>query len=152
MQDDAHNSQLRPNHSRTQGSPPQYLDDPTILDETVLWRRIRPEQVVRGESGIARPSSQGFRDRPNDDSVLAYIADEVPSVEILLDEKHAQFLLAAFRARIARESGRAVMRWDPEGDNPGHVVLFQREPFTRSQVNKLAGNVARSSWWIVGPR
>jgi hypothetical protein len=40
---------------------PDYLNDPSILDEDDLWRRIRPDWVVFDENlGRARPTSQAF--------------------------------------------------------------------------------------------
>lgn len=131
----------------------EYVDDPTIPDDTTLWRRIRPEQWTREDRRL-RPTSQNFKDREWPDGridyVSVYIAAEVSGgVEALLDG-HPAYGVVAITAGMARQHGRGVVR-DEEDGGPGHCLLFLPEGRPSKASKKRGEKLAREAWWAVLP-
>lgn len=123
-----------------------YTDDPTILDDAELWRRIPPWHVVSDENiGDIRPSSAAFEDDPNGEPMSAYLADECKDPHIALAD-HESFGLVAITAGLARECKQIIVR-QPAVGPPGHVVLIGKK--TDSVRKKFAR--AAASCWVVRP-
>lgn len=120
-----------------------FRDDPTIADETELWRRIPPWHVHHDERlGRLRPASAAFDD-DIDDPMSVAIADEAAGPDAV-PAGHESFALAAITVGLARDCGLGVMR-DPLPDNPAHAVVFGRK--TGAVMRRLA----RGATWIVLP-
>ncbi len=132
----------------------EYADDPTIANDTVLWRRIRPEQWTRDADGRLRPTSQNFKDREWPDGridyISGYVAAKVPGGTDTLLADHPGYGVAAISAGMARAHGRGVVR-DEENDGPGHCLLFLPEGRPSKASKKRSERLARESWWVILP-
>ena len=57
-----------------------YVDDPAILSDAILWRRIHPKWVVLDTNrGGVRVSSAAFDDSPDGSAMSVLLADAVES-------------------------------------------------------------------------
>ena len=80
-----------------------YEDDPSILDEDSLWRRVPPCHFVPDHNeGVIRPSSAAFTDHQNGTPMSVSLAKE--TVEAAVLEGHPGFALAAFSADSSNRS------------------------------------------------
>lgn len=127
---------------------PDYVDDESIADDDLLWRRIPPFHFVRDENlGRLRPSSAAFEDHPNGTPMSVHIAKDAEAEghqpEDVL-EGHENFGLAAFTAGTARRTEQGVAK-EPLPDQIAHGVVFGRK--TRGRKRSLS----RASIWIVPP-
>lgn len=129
-----------------------YQDDPSILNDDVLLRRVPIHQgsqiVWDANKNQWRPSSAAFRDHPNGpamsvalQSVLDALALPPQQALVGYEETHA---LAAFQASIARQNGQGIAR-DPLPEDPAHAVVFG--PKNRA-VSKALANASN---WAVPP-
>lgn len=121
---------------------PGRVDDPSIGDDEVLWRRIIPEWVQHEPDGQVRPSSIAFIDRRSGE-VSVHLAS------ILIDPARALAgrpadSLAAVQVRHPRTLGYAIVR-DPQPDDPSHALICPCP--TKSHARQLA----RQSTWVVPP-
>ncbi len=125
-----------------------YTDDPTILNDADLWRRIPPYHFVSDPTaGGIRISSAAFEDHPNGTPMSVFLADVVAEIERGPQDAlagHESFGLAAFTAGLARSCEQGVAR-EPLADEPAHAVVFGRK--TKSVSRKLA----KGSRWVVPP-
>ena len=126
----------------------EYHDDPTILDEAELWRRIPPRHCVKDENvGQVRPSKAAFNNHPNGSPMSVVLADRVtesgrdPSAVLA---GHAGFALAAITAGLARQCEQGVAR-EPLPDEPAHAVVFGKK------TDSVKKRLARGSRWVVPP-
>jgi hypothetical protein len=126
-----------------------YQDDPTILDEAELWRRIPPLHIVPDNNrGGLRISSAAFEDHPNGSAMSVLLGDEV-----LASGRDAQsvisqypgFLLASVTAGLARSLDQGIIRKPLPDEEPAHAEVFGRK--TGSVRKKLS----RGATWIIGP-
>lgn len=121
-----------------------YEDDPTIVDEAALWRRIPPWHIYFDENlGRRRPSSAAFDDDP-DGPMSVVIAAESRGPDSVL-AGHDGYGLASLTAGFARGVGQGVAR-DPTEEEPAHALVFGRK--TRRVRNKL---VSASAWVVLPP-
>lgn len=72
---------------------PARVDDPTIGDDEVLWRRIRPAWLQKEADGTVRPGSFAFMDRTPSAELSVHIASLTDSDRAL--EGRPQDSLAA---------------------------------------------------------
>jgi hypothetical protein len=121
-----------------------YDDDPTIPDETILWRRIPPRWFHRDESlGRLRPAKAAFDDDPDGSPMSVVIADESRGQAAVL-AGHEGYGLAAFTAHLARECRLRIAR-APTDDEPAHAVVVGRK------TDSVRRRLARGSDWVVLP-
>lgn len=127
-----------------------YCDDPTILDEAALWRRIPPRHFVTDHNlGVVRPSSAAFEDTkkpsPSPMSVLlaATMLDTQRGPEEAL-EGHFGFALAAITAGLARACRQGVAR-DTKPNEPAHAVVFGKK------TKSISRTLAKGSEWVISP-
>lgn len=124
---------------------PPLSDDPSIPDDTELWRRIphwhwKPDQ----DTGNRRISSAAFQDDPDGSPISVVIArDCVGGLPTLL-AGHYGFGVAAVTAGAVRELGLGVVRY-PDDSLPGHAHIIGRK--TQSIERKLS----RAARMIVDP-
>lgn len=125
-----------------------YVDDVTIDDGSLLWRRIPPWQVVFDENlGRVRPSSAAFDDHPNGSPMSVLIAADVLSSGRTADsviQPFAGFAMASFTAGLARSCQQGVAR-QPLEDEPAHAIVFGRKS------GSVTKRFAKESCWVVPP-
>lgn len=114
-----------------------YEDDPYIDDNEALWRRVPADQLVRGQEGEVRPSSQAFQNSSDGTGMSANIAAET-TVERTMTGYEEHFLVE-FPAELPRRLQQGIMRVPLENE-PAHVEIFGnkskgvRKTFTRECV------------------
>jgi hypothetical protein len=119
---------------------PQYQDDRDIPDETILWRRVAPGQVVVDDDGRVRPTSVVFQDHENGTPMSVAIAAETTLERVLAG--HPGFGVVALTAGEVRAQGQGVSR-APLDDEPAHAEVFGIKP------KKVSRHLARISRWVV---
>jgi hypothetical protein len=121
-----------------------YSDDPTIFDETELWRRIPPRHFVHDQNlQRIRPSSAAFENHPDGSPMSVLLALEAGTPETALAH-YEGFALAAITAGLARQCGPGVAR-DPLPEEPAHAVVFG------SKSKRISRRLAMGSRWVVPP-
>jgi hypothetical protein len=121
-------------------------DDPTIADDTVLWRRIRPKQWTPDETQGRlrwRPSSEAFHDSPDHSPMSVFIAAETPQPDHVM-RGHTGYGLVGFTAGFARQCGLTVVR-DPTQEHPSHALVVGRK------TGSVRRRLARASQWVIRP-
>jgi hypothetical protein len=119
---------------------PTRVDDPTIGDEEVLWRRIRPEWVQREPDGTSRPGSFAFMDRTPSAELSVHIASLTDQDCVL--QGYPQDNLAAIKAGHPRSLGYAIVR-DPTPEDPSHALICP------SPNKGNARKIAKQASWVV---
>jgi hypothetical protein len=118
------------------------VDDLTIGDDVLLWRRIAPEHVgVDQGTGQERASDSAFRT----EQMSVHIASQTNRDAVL--KEYPKDKLMEFSAGEARREGFIIVR-DPLPEDPSHALVLRgdnpgQRP-TKSQAKKLA-NCAR---WV----
>jgi hypothetical protein len=125
-----------------------YVDDPSILDEDLLLRRIMPSWWGFDHNlGAIRPTSQAFDDHrsgtPMSVHLLAVLEQQGLSATAIL-EGHTGFALASITAGLVRQYGQGIRRMPLEAD-PAHAEVFGR----KTQAVRRA--LAKHAVWIVQP-
>jgi hypothetical protein len=118
-------------------------DDSDLGDESVLYRRIRPDWLIP-EDGAWRPQSIAFIDRHTDE-VSVFVAD-MSDVGALMKDFPDQTLVG-FKAALPRSCQGIVAR-TPENPDPAHRVLCYPN---RSRMLKGAKLIALNCNWVVLP-
>ena len=116
------------------------MDDLTIANDQVLWRRIHPSQVVA--SGGDRPSSGAFDESNDGTGMSASLA--LPGrdpKELLVNVKPGSGIVS-FTAQQARDLGFTLARV-PTLEDPHHVEL--RGKNTKAVRRALA----RQATWVI---
>lgn len=125
-----------------------HADDPTIADNSALWRRILPEWAVHDENrGSLRVSSAAFdnsKDGTPTSVHLAQVASELGRGPADILRRYASYGLAALTAGEARACGQLVGR-DPLPDDPTHGYIAGPKP--RSVKKRLAA----AAVWVITP-
>lgn len=121
-----------------------FLDDPTIPDDAVLFRRVPPHHFVNDENlGRVRPSSAAFMD-DRDSPMSAALASLCPNGPADLLHNHPGYALVAFTARFARDLGLRVVR-AAQPDEPWHAYVVGNK---RTNTVKRA---FKSLDWLIPP-
>lgn len=129
-----------------------YQDDPSILNDDILLRRVPKHagsQIIWDANRKEwRPSSAAFKDHPEGPGMsvsLQAVLDTLglPPQKALAgyEETHA---LAAFKTSIARQNGQRIAR-DPIPEDPAHGIVVGNK--NRAVSKALAG----ASSWVVPP-
>ncbi len=116
----------------------KYADDPTIMGEDDLWRRVHPDQVVpdpKFEQGL-RPSSGAFRDL----ELSVDVAKDSTADKAL--GKYERHSLVAFTSGLARRLNQ-VVTYDRKSDNQAHALVIGKKP---GSVRK---ELINGSTWVV---
>lgn len=126
---------------------PDYVDDPTIEDDSPLWRRIPPKHFVYDENlQCRRASSAAFSDNPKDKSPMSVVlGDEVLAASRTAEsvlEGHEGFGLVSFLAGLARQFKQGIMR-KPLDEEPAHAEVFGEK--TRGVRRAFAKNCQ----WVI---
>lgn len=117
-------------------------NDPSIPDDSDLYRRIHPEQVVWDDNtGRLRPTTAAFRDLEMSVNLGDDLAREGLSPDFAV-RNHPRHHLAALTAGLARTEDQAVYR-DHLPDDPTHGGVAGPKPKPRRT------RFANSSRWAV---
>lgn len=124
----------------------ELADDPSILADDPLWRRVHPALLVADKnSGSYRPSSAAFADHPNGTPMSIVLGREATAKgrtgEVAI-EKFPGYSLASITAGQARESKQAVYR-APVVDEPDHGEVKGEKPKTVQRT------FAKQAKWVV---
>jgi len=119
---------------------PQRVDDPTIGNDEILWRRIVPDWLCRETDGTVRPAKVAFIDRLSGE-VSVHIASIMQDSSLALQGR-PQDSLVAIRAGLPRSLGLAIVR-DPKTEDPSHALICP------SPTPGKARQIAKQSTWIV---
>lgn len=129
-------------------TPVGYSDDPTIADDSGLWRRIHPRWVVADENrGGFRVSSAAF-DNSEDGSPTSIHLEEVAkengltAADIL--RPFVGYAMASLTAGDARACAQSVGR-DPQPEDPTHgFVAGQKSKRVKKQLSAACA-------WLIHP-
>jgi hypothetical protein len=115
-------------------------DDPTIPDETILWRRVMPRWIVPDGGGGTRLSSAAFKDR-TPGGMSAHIAAEADQEAVL--EGFPDDSLVSFTAGQIRAQGEYAIRRAPTEEHPAHVLIYPK-------LSRSAGSAMyKLAQWVV---
>lgn len=121
-----------------------WRDDPTIADDAILWRRIRPDWIVFDQNtGRYRPTSQAFHDSRGGHPMSVHLAEIAQRPEVVLAGQEG-YGLVSFTSGLAREMSQAIVR-DPTPNDPSHALVAGRK------TGAVSSRFARESVWIVEP-
>ena len=127
---------------------PARSDDPTVPDESFVYRRIRPgEHKYDNREQRVMPNSGNFCDHPQKGPVSVDLGCEMEArgkPEAVVLKGHEGYHLVKIPVRVVRELGLGVVR-TPDDDNPCHGEIRGRK--TKSIMKKLA----RKATWVVPP-
>lgn len=125
-----------------------YTDDPDILNEDCLYRRIplKPSHIIFDNNRDCwRPTSASFKDHPDGSPMSVTIQSELEkdnrSPEDSLDG-YEDCALASVTAGQARERNQMVVK-EPLPEEPAHGVVVGNE--------KKKGKLAKIAGWVVRP-
>lgn len=122
-----------------------YVDDRSISDRDVLWRRVPdwPSFIVEDKTtGYYRVASSAFDEDADDNPMSVVLAAEATLQSVL--KNHESFGVVAFTAGFARQRGQIIVR-APADDQPAHALVVGRKT---SGVRRAFARVAR---WIHRP-
>jgi len=119
---------------------PTRVDDPSIGDHEVLWRRIHPHQIIQEPDGTWRPGSFAFIDNTAAHELSVHIA--ALSTPTLALQGYVDQSLVAIVAGSARSLGYAIVR-DPTPDDPSHAVICPSPNKSHARI------LAKSATWVV---
>lgn len=105
----------------------KYIDDPSIPDDAILWRRIHPGELVpHEETGKPRPKSTQFRDSNDGTPMSVYLADialrENRNPEDILANDYPGEGMVSFTAGFVRGLGLRVQP-NPRPEEPAHAYV-----------------------------
>lgn len=124
-----------------------YVDDPTIGDDAILWRRIPPDWWIFDENtGRLRPTSKSFHDDAKGGPMSVLLKDILAldgrGPEDAL-EGHGGFALASITAGLARRLEQKVC-CDPIRGEPAHGVVVGNK-------RKACKRFAAEAEWVIPP-
>ena len=119
---------------------PSRVDDPTIKDDAILWRRILPQWVHREPDGNLRAASFAFIDRLSGELSM-HIASLTTQEQVL--KEHPEDSLGEIEAGFVRSLGYAIVR-DATPEDVSHVLICPAPG--RSDARKIAG---RARWVVL---
>lgn len=115
---------------------PHWVDDPTIGDDEILWRRVDPADIVTDHNtGRQRSSSAAFLT----EQMSVHIAS-LTSLEAVLT-RYPHVRIAAFGAEDARNLGCVVAR-APTPDDPSHALVCRQDDSTKRISKRTAKRLA----------
>jgi hypothetical protein len=128
------------------GTGAEPTDDPSILGDDPLWRRVHPTQVIFDKNqGVHRPSSSAFADHPNGTPMSIVLGKDAcakgrTGEDLLV--KFDGYSLTAITASVARKSKQIVYR-APVPDEPDHAEVKGVKP------KAVQRSFAKLATWVV---
>ncbi len=118
------------------------VDDPTIGDDGLLWRRIAPEQIrVDEETREQRASDSAFRT----DQMSVHIASVTSRDAILAHYPNDK--LMEFSAGEARGEGFIIVR-DPLPEDASHALVLRADSPGQRPTKSQAKRLANRARWV----
>lgn len=114
-------------------------NDPSIPDDAVLLRIIRPDWIHRVPNEPVRPEKVAFTDR-HTDCTSVFIQSETSIDDLMRD--HPEKSLCGVFASVPRGLGFRLVR-DPDHGGPGHVLIVP------SPKNAPARTIAKAAIWVI---
>lgn len=123
---------------------PQRKDDPTILDDDLLWRRIvnNPHMVKIEPDGKIRPSSAVFLDGYTGE-VSVHLARLTNFEKIRLDKPDVG--VVEINAGYPRSLGQTIVA-DPTENDPSHTLICPPDKPTKKRKIDARLMAERSQW------
>lgn len=128
----------------------EYVDDPSISDETLLYRRVlkKSDPPVRqiiwdGINKCWRPSSAAFSDHKNGSPMSVGLGDALEQHGLTPDSLlagHEDFALVCFEAKVVRSKGLGIIRRPIPPKELAHGEVFGKK--TKGVKNALVNNSA----------
>ena len=120
---------------------PEWIDDASVPDQSVLWRGVSPElQEIDGLTNRLIPREGAFRTQKVSMNIKA------ETTVAAMQAKGSMWRLWALRAKQIRDAGCIIVR-DPEPDDPSHVLGLRAD----APGNRLSGGMAtrlrRNGYW-----
>src|SRR5208283_3216284 len=119
---------------------PQRVDDLTIPDHEILWRRIIPDWICREADGTVRPAKVAFIDRLSGE-VSVHLASILGDPSLALRGRPGDSLVA-IPAGLPRSLGLAIVR-DPRPNDASHALICP------SPSPGKARQLAKQAVWVV---
>jgi hypothetical protein len=116
------------------------IDDESLGDDRILWRRILPHWIIN-EEGRDRPQSIAFVDRRSFE-ISVFVADMTDEDSLM--SKYPGESLAAIPAGLPRSLGGIVARTH-ENPDPAHRVIVFPTPSAMKKASKI---LAENASWI----
>lgn len=125
---------------------PERVDDLSITNDALLWRRLHPIWVIQNDDGSYRVSSAAFKDGQHEVSVnLAALTTIEDTLAGFPDRG-----IAELQAGIPRSLGHALVR-DPEPDNPAHALICEPVPHPSKQRERDAKTMSQKATILIMP-
>ena len=128
------------------------VDDPTIGDDVVLWRRLAPSHYILDANEQRIISSAAFKD----EELSAFIASQTTCEAVL--RGYPQHGLVAFTAGDARRVGGPerpsegyILVRDPPGD-PCHVLVLPQVKLTKKPRGRQIRRLRDSAIVLIAPQ
>jgi len=123
---------------------PEYTNDPTILDNDELWRRVFPGWWIWDENlDRVRPTSQVFQNSKGSSAMSVFLANEIGDPVNVL-EGYPDYVLASITADLARQCRQGVAR-DTNPEKPAHALVFGKK------TGSVKDQFANGATWVVPP-
>ena len=117
------------------------VDDPTIADDEVLWRRIAPSQIRVDANGRETAISGAFAGSELSVHIASLTARQA------VQARYPQHRLIALTLRDARGEGYVINR-DPQVDDPSHALVIAREELTKNPALARARRLRDCARWV----
>jgi hypothetical protein len=129
---------------------PLRVDDPSIANEEILWRRIHniPNWVKQKPDGTYRPTSAAFLDNTDPTGeVSVHLASLTNQQQVLA--RRPDDGLVEIEAGFPRSLGHAIVR-DPTDADPSHALICP--PPNQTTRKSDAREMAQAARWVVLPK
>ena len=121
-----------------------YRDDLEITDETRLFRRVHPTQLVRDDdTGFSRVSSGVFRDQELSIDIESVLVLHNETAEYCL-RNYPDHKLVSLMARDGRNHQQSVCH-DPQFDNPSHGLIYG------TKTGRIRDSLRDAALWVIPP-
>ena len=127
---------------------PVRVDDGSIGDDEILWRRLIPAWIVRNPDGTFLRASSAAFDDGIDGEVSVHLASLTTTDRVL--EGRRDDSVVALPARFPRSLGHVVVR-DPKPDDPSHALICPPPGLRGKRKRKDALLMAKEAGLVTGP-
>jgi hypothetical protein len=120
-------------------------DDPTILDSDRLFRRVKPNQLVRLPDGSFRPSSDVFKNLQMSVNIESLMVGRSPEDTL---KGYEDCSLTSVTAGAVRQRGPQfpIVKDNAPPNDPAHGLVLGKKP------DSFGSAMARVHQWVVAPK
>src|SRR5271165_3623011 len=119
-------------------------DDPSILNDDRLFRRVRPNQLVPEPDGSQRPSSAVFKPPELSVNIESLMIQQGRPPEDALSKYPGEYLTAVTAAQV-RVFGHPIIKDTEPPNDPAHGLVLGKKR------SSFANAMTRQHQWIVPP-